>query len=368
MNCADIKKNEMHEKYILGRLNAEERKDYRRHLEQCAACQAELEREKELIAVIRAQAKRDMKREIKTQAEKLRRQKPSPDWTVWYKAAAVILLFSIMPALMYYYFRAGKTDTPEAIAPVRPAEERVQTAQPVTPVKENYPSESVTDDKIYTPEGAPAREKAGQAASAKSSLRVMERPSPANPSSLNAGAAASKTKKGKRPAEAPVSGFGETTVPLLSAEAVRGRESVPPEKNPALGPLSDYPVVYHYAESSSTLNRSLKKASAQADKISAKRLLWIYRSDGLRIEIIPEGALADSLTTGSAIPEYLEYEIISMEERLLRMIWRGGGAYLKTAGIPPQIVRTMPDRLDVIFHNRKYRLDLNRRKGTAEGL
>ncbi|HGY55638.1 MAG TPA: hypothetical protein ENK44_08060, partial [Caldithrix abyssi] len=130
MDCQYINQNEIYEKYLLGRLGDAEKKEYEAHLQGCETCRKTLETQREMIAAIRLKAKQDMKREIQLQAGKLREQRPKQDWTVWYKAAAVILLFSVVPALLYYYLHTGTIPLQKKTIPAAEHIEEQQEALP----------------------------------------------------------------------------------------------------------------------------------------------------------------------------------------------------------------------------------------------
>ena len=103
MNCAYILQNEIHEKYLLGRLSENEKQEYKKHLQNCPSCREALENERLLIAGIQATAKQNMKDEIKAQVAQLKAERVTVDWALMYKAAAVLLVLVMLPGLTWYY-------------------------------------------------------------------------------------------------------------------------------------------------------------------------------------------------------------------------------------------------------------------------
>ena len=364
MDCSFILQNEIHEKYLLGRLNAAEQEEYKQHLEQCDNCRRELERQKELIGGIRAQATLDMKREIKLQAEKLRTERPKQDWAVWYKAAAVILLFSIMPALLYYSLHTG-TEPQEEMAEKVFQAQRITEAVPASPEEEK----ETTTDKIQIKEKKriakkkKATEKSLERRRTSKSSVSDEVPLVAATSAKGFATGQKGTSSKGKQAKNEVMALDELAAPL-SAEKAKREPAVRAGEEKITGnpDASDerMPVVSNFR----TWSEEEAHAFKQGNQLERR---WIVESDSGRIIIVFDVALADSLKKNSAIPTFLDYEILSTQDGTQRMIWRGSGAYKKLLSLNPRFIQKTGNRLNVFFNDTLYyQLDLSRQKGRAK--
>lgn len=95
-----IRKNEIHEKYLLKRLSNEELQAYLLALEKYPEAQRELQEVEKFFRQMRSSGNDFMRREIEEQVSRIRT--PLTDWSVLYKAAAVFLLFILLPTIIYY--------------------------------------------------------------------------------------------------------------------------------------------------------------------------------------------------------------------------------------------------------------------------
>jgi len=123
MDCQYIIKNDLHEKYILGKLDETEKREYEAHLQKCVSCQREYQKQKLLISAIRRIGKQEMKQEIHLQLEPTSQEKRNDaNWGMILKVAAALLFFVIAPGLIYYHqnmapshdaklLETGKTDS-----------------------------------------------------------------------------------------------------------------------------------------------------------------------------------------------------------------------------------------------------------------
>lgn len=127
MNCKQILRDQIHEKYIQGELSVQEKQAYEAHLESCVKCSDGLVQERLLIQGIQSAAKDKMKAEIMRQAEALRPNKKQIDWTVIYKAAAVFLIVALLPGIVYYY---NNIEAPQEIN-ARKISNQIQKSTPV---------------------------------------------------------------------------------------------------------------------------------------------------------------------------------------------------------------------------------------------
>lgn len=100
MDINYIRENEIHEKYILDQLGEKEKKAYEEFLQSSPEAQRELEQSKKLITGIRTAGSNSMRKEIEEQTTAIRN--PKTDWSVMYKAAAVLFIFVLLPAIFYY--------------------------------------------------------------------------------------------------------------------------------------------------------------------------------------------------------------------------------------------------------------------------
>jgi len=96
MDIKYIRDNEIHEKYILNQLEENEKQEYEAFLESSPQAQQELEQSRKLIVGIRAAGPSSIRKEIEEQVGGLRN--PKTDWSVMYKAAAVLFIFVLLPA------------------------------------------------------------------------------------------------------------------------------------------------------------------------------------------------------------------------------------------------------------------------------
>ncbi len=102
-----------HERYLLDQMSEEERTRYESWLQEHPAEQAEQEKLRQMIRGIRSMGRRMMKAEIAAQARAHTR--PKIDWGLYYKLAAVLLLFVMLPAVIYIQ----NQNPAEMIAPTR---------------------------------------------------------------------------------------------------------------------------------------------------------------------------------------------------------------------------------------------------------
>ena len=123
MDCKYILQNEIHEKYLLGKLEESEKDEYKKHLQECESCRKESEKQRLLINGIREIGRREMRDEISRQVEKERSGKTTVNWGMLLKIAAVLLFFVIAPGIIYYYQniapqpKAVSSEMEELIAP-----------------------------------------------------------------------------------------------------------------------------------------------------------------------------------------------------------------------------------------------------------
>jgi len=100
MDSEYIRQNEIHEKYVLNQLDGKEKAEYEAFLKENPQAQKELAETKNLIEGVRAAGKDAMKKEITGQVDELRQSKT--DWSILYKAAAVLFILVIVPSVIYY--------------------------------------------------------------------------------------------------------------------------------------------------------------------------------------------------------------------------------------------------------------------------
>jgi len=110
MNLNYIHKNDIDEKYVLGQLNDEEKLDYEGFLKENEQARLELQKTRNLIEGIRNAGSDSMRKEIERQVDEIR--SPRIDWSLLYKAAAVLFVFVLVPSVVYFQFY----DIPENIS------------------------------------------------------------------------------------------------------------------------------------------------------------------------------------------------------------------------------------------------------------
>ena len=126
MDIKYIRENEIHEKYILNQLDEKEKIEYETFLESSSQAREELEQAKKLIAGIRANGTSHMRKEIEEQVADLRH--PKTDWSIMYKAAAVLFIFVLLPAIFYYQHKfADQQEISEQITKTYAEPQEVET-------------------------------------------------------------------------------------------------------------------------------------------------------------------------------------------------------------------------------------------------
>lgn len=103
MDCKYIKQNDIHEKYLLNKLNNNEKAEYLSHLSSCDICKNTLENEKEIIHSVRHFSKIEMKSEISRQVAEIKSREKDVSWDMILKVAAIFFFLVITPGLVYYY-------------------------------------------------------------------------------------------------------------------------------------------------------------------------------------------------------------------------------------------------------------------------
>jgi hypothetical protein len=132
MDCHHIQQNELHEKYLLGRLSKPEKSEYEKHLEGCEACREELAKQRAVIAGIRAAGRVEMKLRIRQQVGELRERQQSPGskWQMILKIAAVLFIVALIPSALYYFRTESGEPMARLIKPQTvPANERRSEAE-----------------------------------------------------------------------------------------------------------------------------------------------------------------------------------------------------------------------------------------------
>ncbi len=132
MDCRFILQNDIHEKFLLEKLSENDKRAYLYHLESCASCREEQERQRILIAGIRVASKQEMKAEIRRQVEDRSTTRSKFDRTILYKAAAVLFFFVITPGLIVYYWQSATMQSPEMEKMAAPGKQKYM-ARPQLP-------------------------------------------------------------------------------------------------------------------------------------------------------------------------------------------------------------------------------------------
>lgn len=100
MDLNYIRENDIHEKYLLNQLGSEEIADYEDFIKKNPTALQEYEETKKLLSGVRSIGHEAMRREIEEQVREIKN--PQTDWSMLYRAAAVLFLFAILPAVVYY--------------------------------------------------------------------------------------------------------------------------------------------------------------------------------------------------------------------------------------------------------------------------
>ena len=103
MDCKYINQNDIHERYLLDRLNESEKAKYLSHLKSCKTCKNTLESEKEVVGSILHFGKSEMKSEIARQVAEIKSKEKNVSWDMILKVAAIFFFLVITPGLVYYY-------------------------------------------------------------------------------------------------------------------------------------------------------------------------------------------------------------------------------------------------------------------------
>jgi hypothetical protein len=144
MDCQHIQKNELHERYLLGRLEEAERSEYEKHIERCGSCRDELAKHKTLISGIQAVGREEMKQQIREQVGELKKR-PGSDGSKWQmilKIAAVLFIVAMIPSAIYYF----RTDSGQPIA-------RLLKPEPVPAQKQSFEAEEGASDESLSKKG-----------------------------------------------------------------------------------------------------------------------------------------------------------------------------------------------------------------------
>jgi len=103
MDCKYIEQNDIHEKYLLDKLNGNEKAEYLSHLNSCEICKNTLDSEKNIIGTVRHFGKIEMKSEIARQVAEIKSREKNVSWDMILKVAAIFFFLVITPGLVYYY-------------------------------------------------------------------------------------------------------------------------------------------------------------------------------------------------------------------------------------------------------------------------
>ncbi|NQU66322.1 MAG: carboxypeptidase-like regulatory domain-containing protein [Candidatus Marinimicrobia bacterium] len=103
MDCKTIQQNDIHEKYLLGKLENSVKDKYLTHLQECHKCQQELDDLKILIEGIQTAGEIEMKQEIQRYATVGEFQKRQHRKWILLKVAAVLIFVILTPTMIYRY-------------------------------------------------------------------------------------------------------------------------------------------------------------------------------------------------------------------------------------------------------------------------
>ncbi len=134
MNLEYIHKNDLHEKYLQGQLSGDEIIAYESFLEESEQARQELQEIRVLIQGVRDAGSDSMRREIERQVEEIR--SPKTDWSIIYKAAAILFVFVLVPPVVYFQL----FDLPE--------EKQLAETITTTEIEESEPEEEIKNERL----------------------------------------------------------------------------------------------------------------------------------------------------------------------------------------------------------------------------
>lgn len=151
MDINYIRENEIHEKYILNQLDEKEKQAYEAFIESSPEAKQELEQTKKLIEGVRAVGSSAMRKEIEEQVAALRN--PKTDWSTLYKAAAVLFIFVLLPAIFYYQHNfADQLEITEQLVTESFSEPQTIETKEKAQASEYVPEEETDEDIFEDPE------------------------------------------------------------------------------------------------------------------------------------------------------------------------------------------------------------------------
>ncbi|MFC2088177.1 hypothetical protein ACFLSX_01115 [Calditrichota bacterium] len=150
MDCKYIDQNDIHELYLLDRLEDRTKKQYLKHLKECKSCFTEFEKQRLFISSVRNIGNREMKSEISRQVQELKAKKSRFDWDMILKVAAVFFFLVITPGLVYYYHTIESPASTGLYKPETMINETVNIGDTGTPMEEESSSLVNSKDKEKT--------------------------------------------------------------------------------------------------------------------------------------------------------------------------------------------------------------------------
>lgn len=345
MDCQYIQQNDFAEKYLREELAESERTAYEEHLQQCAACRKELERQRLLIDGLREIGRAEMKQEIRRQVAERRGAGSGIDWGLLLKVAAVLLFVVITPGVIYYY---------QFVLPPQP--ESLEAPVPITAIPAQISKPSAVRGEPVKPEeeklGAASQpsQPAQPAAKRKVATRHSETqrldktglaPTGETKETMDAGSRAPRAKAhtAKRPVNAD-----RRLPPLYQRGGGKGKQ--PPQKKYlepmenladqeiSAPPSGEKPPVYRFfgylseLEISDQTNRQAGEAVENAVSRAGGGNTLLFRGDRnlLKIHLV-ESDLLEADTALGNLPRAFPVKIISRKPGSMEMNWQINRAF-----------------------------------------
>ena len=387
MVCQYIRQNEIHEKYLLGRLSEQEKEEYLAHVKECESCRRELENQRLLIGGIREAGRREMKSEIRRQVEKMRQERRQETRRILLRIAAVLLFLVLAPGLVYYYqYFAPKGPSVQPEVPV--AASGTEEKPPGTPASEELPlaapsregqSAAVPGPETHSPTAGKSATGKGQELTANrrrasAAGKEMPRQKAENatqrvqePSQIREGLAGTTPVLATVPEENKQK--GRTAVDVIHQQSATIRDSMMyPRDYAPEGIISPIPIppgetegeIYHFSGKPAVgrTTMSLEKKKKQIDRTRN----YLFPGKNYRIEIhIQPVSYPEAGKRKGGLPGKFPVKKAEEDSAHLKMTWYVNNAFLQVNPQKITLQKTGSKELWVRLPKEQiYRIDLSR--------
>lgn len=402
-----ITQNDLHEKYLLHRLESSEKTEYEKHLLECESCRKELEIQRLLISHVREIGRQQMKAEIREQAILAKTSTSQTNWPALIKIAAVLLFVLLTPTVYYYYTES--TSSQPVMAPAKP-----QVGDLSEALREETPA-AVDDEPasgVSTQEG-----KTEQPAQVRPILKIQakkpERPVRQTPATFQKAKLLDKTEV------SPDRASGKNTVPQTRTEpGFQAAESDKKQLKPSQDPENMKSVLKEQAgraqDAASEQQRNTdrvrmleqtpkvqqrsstdKSASLAVEPLSREKprkkvksppspqpiailnnavpkavrppsVLYRFTSGGKQVLVHVKTSSGDSLKSGDDnLPETFSIQVIRRDSSSLEMVWDVDAKILRTKRSEMHIELSPDQTLRVILKDGIYTTNVKRDSAVA---